>query len=453
MQTVIAHTTSPTLTAGWFTGVYLRIEGIAMLFTLLFLCAAAAEALLRQQPGLLARATFVYLPLAALGTALATPLAMLVLAATDQLASSLGAMAGQDSTHFLTGASAWVAAGLTVANPFFAVLAGGLVVAAGGALWVEMLIREIAVYLIVAMLPLAFAAMVWPARRTWVTRSLEVLVALILSKLVIVVVLALGAAALAHSDSGGLTRLLGGLALILIGAFSPWVLLRLIPLSEMGAAAVGHIRGQVHATAGLRTPEAAIASHTAQKVTGKPGAAAAAGAGEVGVAEMLEHMIRTAQTAEAPHPSTSPPAATAQSGDGVGGSGNGHNGFPDRERGPDSPASANGDRRMTSPEASHPAPAGTQGERRSGDGAVIGARDGNAGTPAQSMSEPVSSAAGEQTMVQQADGSWQPLVPGNRQRPDPAGALGAAPRQVEPRVRKRRRSQRRRSGPGDGAGA
>ena len=56
--------------------------------------------------------------------------------------------------------------------------------------------REAAVYVIVLMLPLAFAAMVWPARRIWAIRAIELLVALILSKFAIVAVLSLGGAAL-----------------------------------------------------------------------------------------------------------------------------------------------------------------------------------------------------------------------------------------------------------------
>ncbi len=71
---------------------------------------------------------------------------MLLLAASDQLSAGFASIAGAGTTRFLTGTSAWVVAGLTAADPFFAVMAGGLVVPAGGALWVELLIREIAVY-------------------------------------------------------------------------------------------------------------------------------------------------------------------------------------------------------------------------------------------------------------------------------------------------------------------
>lgn len=316
LASVISSTTSPALTAGWFTGVYLRVEAIALFFTLLFLCAAAAEALLRSDAALLARAVFAYLPLAALLTAVATPLTMLLLAASDQLSAGFASIAGAGTTRFLTGSSAWVAAGLTAADPFFAVMAGGLVVAAGGALWVELLLREIAVYVVVAMLPLVFAAMVWPARRVWAIRAVEVLVALILAKVAIVVVLALGGAALQHAGVSGISKLLAGLALVILGAFSPWLLLRLIPLAEVASAAVGHIRGHAHATAGLRTPEAALASKAASKLSGDhPGRAGRNGdpagptGGEMAVGELLQQMQHRAQSAQpAPEPATGEPA-------------------------------------------------------------------------------------------------------------------------------------------------
>jgi hypothetical protein len=318
MASVISSTTSPALTASWFTGVYLRIEALALFFTLLFLCAAAVESLLRSDGALLAKAAFGYLPAAALLTALATPITMLLLLATDRLSSGLAAVAGGGATHFVTGTSAWVVGGLTAVDPFFAVLAAGIVVAAGGALWVEMLIREVAVYVVVAMLPLVFAAMVWPARRVWAVRAVEVLVALILAKIAIVVVLALGGAALSHSGAGGLSKLLGGLALVVLGAFSPWLLLRLIPLAEVASAAVGHIRGHVHASTGVRTPEAALAGKATESVrnhAGQSGNGRPTTQTELSVSELLEQMHRRAQTAEgAGVTAASPPTGTMSNG-------------------------------------------------------------------------------------------------------------------------------------------
>jgi hypothetical protein len=367
MAGVISQSSTPTLTASWFTGVYLRIEGLALFFTLLFLVAAAAEALLRSDVSVLARAVFGYLPLAALATAIAAPVTMLLLAATDQLSAGIAALAGNGSTHFLTGTGAWVAAGLTVADPFFAVLAAGLVVAAGGALWVELLIREVAVYVVVAMLPVAFAAMVWPARRVWAIRAVELLVALILSKVAIVAVLALGGAALAQAGAGSLSRLLGGLALILLGAFTPWLLLRLIPIAEVASAAVGHIRGHAHSSAGLRTPEAALAGRVADHSgLGRNGRGSAHGAraaaGGLVVGELLEQMQRRARTAEQATGTASNGAASA----------------------PGSTPATNGAGATAAPEPT--------------------------GSPAQMPTPAAPTVGQDETMVQRPDGSWEPLA-------------------------------------------
>jgi hypothetical protein len=91
------------------------------------------------------------------------------------------------------------------------------------------------------MLPLVFAAFVWPARRVWAMRAIELLVALILSKFAIVAVLALGGAALSQSTDS-LTGSLAGIVLLLMGAFAPWALLRLIPLSELASGAISSLR-------------------------------------------------------------------------------------------------------------------------------------------------------------------------------------------------------------------
>ncbi len=373
MASVISSTTSPRLTAGWFTGVYLRVEALALFFTLLFLCAAAVEALLRSDGAILAKAAFGYLPLAAVLTAVATPLTLLVLATTDQISAGFVAIAGQGATHFATGTSAWVVTGLAAVDPFFAVMAGALVVAAGGALWVEMLVREVSVYVVVAMMPLAFAAMVWPARRIWAVRTVEVLVALILSKVAIVVVLALGGAALGHSGASGLTKLLGGLALVLLGAFSPWILLRLIPLAEVASAAVGHVRGHVHASFGLPTPEAAVGSKVADAVGSSrrngsrvaPDGAFVGGDGAMSVQELLGHMHRRASVVER----------------------NGHDS--------NDPGAAAGHERKTSDSSRGTAPP-------------------SAGVARDWQSAPEGSA---ETMVQQPDGSWEPLRHSEPQAP------------------------------------
>jgi hypothetical protein len=98
------------------------------------------------------------------------------------------------------------------------------------------------------MLPLAFAAMVWPARRIWTVRITELLVSLILSKFVIVAVLTLAGAAFA-GGAPGVSELLVAMALLLLSVFAPWTLLRILPFTELAASAAGSIRREVPAAA------------------------------------------------------------------------------------------------------------------------------------------------------------------------------------------------------------
>jgi hypothetical protein len=248
--TLLGKTTSPELGAAWFSSTYVHMAAIAALLTLPFLFAAAVQALMRSDISMLARAALGYLPLAMLAIAIAAPLTMLLLAASDGLSTVIERAAGGQGTAFLTKASLLIG-GLTAiaGSPFVAFLIGFFVAAGALALWLELLLREVAVYVIVLMLPLVFAAFVWPARRLWAIRAVELLVALILAKLAIVSVLALGAGALDHAAAGAsIVSLMAGVALVTLGAFAPWALVKLLPIGELAAAAVP-LRGHVGAAA------------------------------------------------------------------------------------------------------------------------------------------------------------------------------------------------------------
>lgn len=242
-SSVLEETTAPQLTTTWFSATYWRVAEIAAVLTLPFLFAAAIQALVQSDIVLLARAALAYLPLAALAIAVAAPLTMLLLSASDQLAGVVSSAAGHQSGRFLDGESGLVGA-LTHASgsPFLGFFLALLTVAAAMSLWMELLMRAAAVYVIVLMLPLAFASFVWPARRIWALRAVELLVALILSKFAIVAVLSLGAAALSQSAHQSVVGILAGVVLLGLAAFAPWALLRLLPLTEVASAAAGALR-------------------------------------------------------------------------------------------------------------------------------------------------------------------------------------------------------------------
>ena len=235
--------TTPNLEAVWFSSSYWRMAAVAALLTVPFLFAAAIQAMLRSDLTLLLRSAFGYLPLGMLAVGIAAPVTALLLAASDEMSTIVSSASGHEGVQFLghIGALSTVISGAsgTVFLSFFIAL---FTIAAAITLWLELLIRQAAVYVIVLMLPLFFAAMVWPARRIWAARAVELLVALILAKFAIVAVLGLGGAALGHTLLPGVGSLLAGTTLVLLAAFSPWAMLRLLPLHELAGAAVGGLR-------------------------------------------------------------------------------------------------------------------------------------------------------------------------------------------------------------------
>jgi hypothetical protein len=237
---VVGTTTRPNLSSTWFSAAYWRMAAIATLLTLPFLFAATVQALIRSDLALLVRAAFGYLPLAMLGVGVAAPLTALLLSGSDEMSALVASASGHAGAGFL-GRAVGVGGAIDLFGPnlFVSFFVALLTATATIALWAELLVRDAAVYVIVLMLPLFFAAMVWPARRIWAARSVELLIALILSKFVIVAVLTLGGAALGHTLAPGPASILTGMTLVLLAAFSPWALMRLLPLQELAGAAAG----------------------------------------------------------------------------------------------------------------------------------------------------------------------------------------------------------------------
>jgi hypothetical protein len=172
----------------------------------------------------------------------AAPLTMLVLAASDEMCKIVSSASGGAGVGALKKFGGTVGVLSVIdGSPFLAFLLGALLAGAALAVSLELLVREAAVYVVVLMLPLAFAGMVWPARRIWAVRALETLAALILAKFAIVAVLALAGGAL---GAGGASAMFAGTALVMLAAFSPFVLFRLLPFAELAAGASGALRGE-----------------------------------------------------------------------------------------------------------------------------------------------------------------------------------------------------------------
>ncbi len=238
---IINAATAPDVTSRWFTGEYWRVAALATMLTLPFIFAASLQALMRSEPALILKAIFGYLPLAMIGIGIATPVVMLLLSATDEMCGIVSATASTGGAAFLSSVAVKLGANFSLeGSAFFAVVVGLFTLFAALMLTLELLVREASVYIVVLMLPLAFAAMVWPARKVWAVRVVELLISLILAKFVIVSVLSLAGAALGSGD--GVSPILTAMTLVMLSTLAPWALMRFLPFTEVAAAAAGGLR-------------------------------------------------------------------------------------------------------------------------------------------------------------------------------------------------------------------
>jgi hypothetical protein len=196
------------------------------------LAAASIGPVLRQDLHRLGRVWGVGLPVAVVSGVAAAKLTQYGLSINDALCSVVLANgAGSVGKQLdVVGASSMIPG----APALVTLLISCLLILGALALWLELLVRAAAVYVAVFFLPLTLACYVWPATVSIAKRSVEILVALILSKFVIVAVLTLGLSAVSHpsADSG-----LAGAVILLLAAFAPFVLLRLAPIVEVAAIA------------------------------------------------------------------------------------------------------------------------------------------------------------------------------------------------------------------------
>ena len=279
----IQDSTTPRLGSEWFSERYDFMVGLGALVLLPLLMIAVIRAIVTQDIGQLLRSFGLYLPAAILCTFLAVTLTQAMLQVTDGLSETVSRNVAGDTSAIFDSVGETLSnstGGLSPGLPSFVVFLGGILVIVGAFLvWLELLIRSAAVTVSVFFLPVVLAALVWPATMRWTRRMIEILVALILSKFVIVAVISLATAALSDPGQGGFGTVMGGGALMLMAAMSPFALLRLMPMVE--ASAIDHLdrKGRSAITTVSRTSPV---QHALGIMKSKVGLAPAAAAGVAG---------------------------------------------------------------------------------------------------------------------------------------------------------------------------
>ena len=232
---------------------------IAVVMAAAMLLLAVLEGLAQGSLASLARTAFFDLPLALIGTSVAFVVVQLLLGATDGLCEAVSGSTSADSQRFfaeaihslavagaaaggaLSGTAGGGPANGAVAVPLFVTFLVAVIAAfAAFFVWIELLMRDAAIYVVALFVPLSLAASIWPRWSGALRRTAELLVVVIASKFVIVAILSLAASLLAH-NAGQVEQILAASALMLLACFSPIVLLRLVPFAE-GAMAAAYAR-------------------------------------------------------------------------------------------------------------------------------------------------------------------------------------------------------------------
>ena len=250
----------PNVEAAWFSGSdspYASVRGVAVSLLLVFLLLGLIQGLLAGDAGGMIRRLAADLPAAIVGMIATTIVVGKLLDLTDALSQRVLSNTDGQAVHFLSG---FGVTATQATQGFAAVLLGLVAVVAGLIVWVELMIRSVLVYILVALSPLSFAARVWPAARGVLRRTIELLLAVILSKLVICIAIAVGVAALGgagtadasadvHADdtAASMGTLFVGTAILVMAAFAPFLVLKLIPWAEGAIVAQGVSRSPIRA--------------------------------------------------------------------------------------------------------------------------------------------------------------------------------------------------------------
>jgi hypothetical protein len=250
----------PNVEAAWFSGAdspYATVRNIAGVLLLGFVFLGLIQGLLAGDSAAMMRRVTADLPASVLGMIGTTVVVGKLLELTDALSAAVLTHSGGQAVQFLSGFGT-TATGAT--QGFAAVLLGLVAVVAGLFLWVELMLRSVLVYILVALSPLSFAAMVWPSARGVLRRTIELLLSVILSKLVVCIAISVGVAALAGAGSAGandtgvggqvaasMGTLFVGAAILVVAAFAPFLILKLIPWTEAALVAHGMSRSPVRA--------------------------------------------------------------------------------------------------------------------------------------------------------------------------------------------------------------
>lgn len=236
MWTVFDSTTLVDVQSPGYLNVYNLLFGIGVFIVLLFFCFQLILGLIRREPAALFRAALGAAK-AVLGSFVVITLTATALEIVDQLCIGVVQAAGE-TTATMGDKIALLTAGLTTINiaapgvgAIVTIFLAGLMICAVAIVWFSLLIRKALLLVAIVLAPIAFAGAAWDVTRGWIGKWAAFVVALIISKLVLVVVFLIAITQVStpiEADLSAVTEPISGIVLLFIAAFAPYMVYRFI---------------------------------------------------------------------------------------------------------------------------------------------------------------------------------------------------------------------------------
>lgn len=257
---VFDSTTMVDVTSSEYTNVYNILFGVAVFVMLGFFMLQVIGGMIRREPAALSRGAL-GLAKSILGSFVALALLATALEVTDQLCIGIVNAAGTNMEQ-MGDRVALLATGLVGINlaapgagAILTIFLAGLAIGAAGLVWISLLVRKALLLIAIVFAPIALAGSSWDHTRGWVSKWASFVIALIVSKVVLVVIFLLATAQVSAPIDGDLQSVsepMAGVVLMLIAGFAPYLTYKAI--SFMGFDMYHAMSAEQEAKSALNRP-------------------------------------------------------------------------------------------------------------------------------------------------------------------------------------------------------
>lgn len=298
---LLLQMTEPQVTGEFIYTMGGRIFFISLPLIVAFAAIRIIAASLRAQALTGARDAFLGAGVSVLGTVALVPLTAIAVRAVDAVANGMLRATLSDGDEFVNEimeavvqlgtmvgnmvageeisgpVQAWqVPAGGVITTALICMAAAGLLLLASLVIGLALVARNMLLYIVIVVGPLCLSGIAWAPTRRWASIWLGWMVALIFTKLAIVIVMGLGVLAVTSTiQSGevtsdplpGLTTVLSGIMMLILAAFMPVACFALF--GWMGEAGVRELQGAANGAQGMLTSAPAAALSASQSAGGR----------------------------------------------------------------------------------------------------------------------------------------------------------------------------------------